>query len=129
MGVIFTYFAIVRLSQKSPRRNNILHILLWKLHWYREINIHVLCLTRDFRNFREIFPSENNHVDSIRKMFNRKVKSSKSNIQNNCCTITLTLKIDSKFLTSFETIDGTRCPVGVNTVCTRHYCPLHRKHI
>ena len=33
--------AIVRLSQKISRKNNILYILLWKLHWQRKIYTHM----------------------------------------------------------------------------------------
>ena len=41
-GVIFKFFVIVSLSRKSlHHENNILYILLWKLHWYPEINTQV----------------------------------------------------------------------------------------
>ena len=50
VGVIF---AMVRISWKLlPRENNILYILLWKLHWYCIINTHVQCQSFPFlQNF------------------------------------------------------------------------------
>ena len=59
VGVIFT---CVRLSRKlPPHKNNILFILLWKLHWYTKLTPTCnVCLT-----FSRNPPSENNHVYSI----------------------------------------------------------------